>query len=66
MSKDLYGFAPLIQSADKTGYQFVIIMYLYMCVRVLQYTSIFSNFQYLLHTGINNDDTGILCVLKIA
>ena len=24
-----------------------------------------SNFQYLVHTGINNDDTGISCVLKI-
>ena len=31
----------------------------------LQYTGIFSNFQYLMHTGINNDDTGISCVLKI-
>ena len=30
--------------------------------RVLQYT---SNFQYLMHTGINNDDTGMPCVLKI-
>ena len=36
-----------------------------VCIRVLQYTSIFSKFQYLMHTDINNDDTGILCVLKI-
>ena len=36
-----------------------------MC-SVLQYTGIFSNFQYLMHSGINNDDTGISCVLKIA
>ena len=33
--------------------------------RVLQYTGIFSDFQHLVHTGINNDGTGISCVLKI-
>ena len=33
--------------------------------RVLQYTDILSNFQFLMRTGINNCDNGTSCVLKI-
>ena len=36
-----------------------------MVDRILQYTSIFSDFQYLMYIVINNDNTCILCVFKI-
>ena len=37
-----------------------------LCIRVLQYIGISSNFQYLMHIAINDYDTGISCILKIA